>query len=126
MSQAAAAAALNGDQSFIAESVATYKQRRDKILPLLNAIPGLSCQPPDGAFYLYVNCAGLIGKTTPDGRRINTDGDVVLYFLDSVGVALVAGTAYGLSPYFRLSIATSIEALTEGVARLERAIAELR
>ena len=126
VSQAAAAAALNGDQSFIAESVATYKQRRDKILPLLNAIPGLSCQPPDGAFYLYVNCAGLIGKTTPDGRRINTDGDVVLYFLDSVGVALVAGTAYGLSPYFRLSIATSIEALTEGVARLERAIAELR
>jgi aspartate aminotransferase len=125
ISQAAAAAALNGDQSFIAESVATYKQRRDKIIPLLNAIPGLSCQPPDGAFYLFINCSGLIGKTTPEGKRLEVDNDVVLYFLDSAGVALVAGAAYGLSPYFRLSIATSIEALTEGVARMARAVAQL-
>jgi aspartate aminotransferase len=126
ISQAAAAAALNGDQSFVAESVATYKRRRDKILPLLNAVPGLSCRAPDGAFYLFVNCAGLIGKTTPDGKHIENDDDVVLYFLDSVGVALVAGAAYGLSPYFRLSIATSIETLTEGIERMARAVSNLR
>jgi aspartate aminotransferase len=126
ISQAAAAAALDGDQSFVKESVAIYQARRDATLKGINAIPGLSCSPPDGAFYLYVNCAGLIGKTTPDGQCLETDGDVVLYFLDSVGVAMVAGTAYGLSPYFRLSIATSIETLNEGVARLARAVSDLR
>jgi aspartate aminotransferase len=126
VSQAAATAALNGDQSFIAESVAIYKQRRDAILPLLNEIPGLSCQAPDGAFYLFVNCASLIGKTTEDGKQIENDNDVVLYLLDTAGVALVAGAAYGLSPYFRLSIATSLEALTEGVERIARAIAKLQ
>jgi aspartate aminotransferase len=126
ISQAAAAAALNGDQSFVAESVAIYKQRRDRTLARINAIAGLSCRQPDGAFYLYVNCAGLIGKTTPAGKRLAEDGDVVMYLLESVGVALVAGTAYGLSPYFRLSIATSIEVLDEGCARIARAVAELR
>jgi aspartate aminotransferase len=125
ISQAAATAALTGDQAFIAESVTIFKQRRDEIIPLLNAIPGLSCQPPDGAFYLFVNCAGLIGKTTPEGKRLAVDNDIVLYFLESAGVALVAGAAYGLSPYFRLSIATSIEALTEGVERLADAVAKL-
>ncbi|CEF48583.1 unnamed protein product [uncultured bacterium] len=126
ISQAAATAALDGDQSFVGKSVAIYQQRRDATLPLINAIPGLSCKAPDGAFYLYVNCGGLIGKTTPDGKRLNTDGDVVLYFLESAGVALVAGTAYGLSPYFRLSIATDIETLTDGVERLARAVSNLR
>jgi aspartate aminotransferase len=126
ISQAAAAAALNGDQSFVETSVAIYRQRRDATLPLINAIPGLSCKAPDGAFYLYVNCGGLIGKTTPDGKRLDADGDVVLHFLESAGVALVAGTAYGLSPYFRLSIATDIATLTEGVARIARAVSELR
>jgi aspartate aminotransferase len=77
---AAAAAALDGDQSFVEQSVAIYRQRRDAILPLVNAIPGLSCMAPSGAFYLYVNCGGLIGKTTPDGKRLDADGDVVLYF----------------------------------------------
>ena len=125
ISQAAATAALNGDQSFIAESVGTYQQRRDTILPRLNAIPGLSCRAPDGAFYLFVNCAGLIGKTTPEGKRLKLDNDVVLYFLESVGVALVAGAAYGLSPYFRLSIATSIQTLTEGVERMAVAVSKL-
>ena len=126
ISQAAAAAALDGDQSFVERSVAIYRQRRDAILPLVNAVPGLSCRAPDGAFYLYVNCGGLIGKTTPDGKRLDADGDVVLYFLESAGVALVAGTAYGLSPYFRLSIATDIETLTDGVARIARAVSDLR
>jgi aspartate aminotransferase len=125
VSQAAAAAALNGDQHFVAESVAVYKQRRDRTLQQINAIPGLSCRAPDGAFYLYVNCAGLIGKTTPAGQHLASDGDVVMYLLDSVGVAVVAGTAYGLSPYFRLSIATSIEVLDQGCSRIAQAVAAL-
>jgi aspartate aminotransferase len=125
VSQAAAAAALNGDQSFVAESVAIYRARRDKTAAGLNAIPGLSCRVPEGAFYLYVNCGGLIGKTTPDGKRLETDGDVVLYLLDRAGVAVVAGAAYGLSPYFRLSIATSFETLDDGVARIAAAVADL-
>ncbi|MDM0019228.1 aspartate transaminase [Variovorax saccharolyticus] len=126
ISQAAAAAAMNGDQSFVAESVAVYKQRRDRTLALINAIPGLRCATPPGAFYLYVSCEGLIGKTTPAGKLLAQDGDVVMYLLESEGVAMVAGTAYGLSPYFRLSIATSIDILEEGCARISRAVAELR
>ena len=126
ISQAGAAAALNGDQGFVAESVAVYKARRDRTLALVNAIPGLSCATPPGAFYLYINCSGLIGKSTPAGKTLNEDGDVVMYLLESAGVATVAGTAYGLSPYFRLSIATAIETLEEGCARIARAVAELR
>jgi aspartate aminotransferase len=126
ISQAAAVAALNGDQSFVAESVAIYKQRRDRTLARINAIAGLSCRVPDGAFYLYVDCAGLMGKTTPEGKELAEDGDVVMYLLESAGVAVVAGTAYGLSPYFRLSIATSIEILEEGCSRIARAVAALR
>ncbi|MFL9669938.1 aspartate transaminase [Variovorax sp. AB1(2024)] len=126
VSQAAAAAALNGDQGFVAESVAVYRQRRDRTLALVNDIPGLGCATPPGAFYLYINCGGLIGKTTPEGKRLDEDGDVVMYLLESEGVAVVAGTAYGLSPYFRLSIATSIETLEEGCKRIARAVAALR
>ena len=125
VSQAAAAAALNGDQGFVAESVAIYKQRRDRTLAQINAIPGLSCRSPDGAFYLYVNCAGLIGRTTAEGKPLASDADVVMHLLESVGVAVVAGSAYGLSPYFRLSIATSIENLDEGCRRIARAAAAL-
>ena len=125
VSQAAAAAALDGDQSFVAESVATYRARRDKTAAGINAIPGLSCRLPEGAFYLYINCAGLIGRKTPDGKRLDTDGDVVLYLLDQAGVAVVAGAAYGLSPYIRLSIATSLDNLDEGVARIATAVASL-
>ena len=126
VSQAAAAAALNGDQAFVTESVAVYRQRRDRTLALVNDIPGLSCATPPGAFYLYINCGGLIGKTTPEGRQLREDGDVVMYLLESEGVAVVAGTAYGLSPYFRLSIATSLETLEEGCKRIARAVAALR
>jgi len=126
VSQAAAAAAMNGDQGFVAESVAVYKQRRDRTLALVNDIPGLRCIPPPGAFYLYIQCGGLLGKTTPQGKRLDEDSDVVMYLLESEGVAVVAGTAYGLSPYFRLSIATSIETLEEGCVRIARAVAALR
>src|SRR5690349_7420264 len=82
ISQAAAAAALDGDQGFVAESVAIYKQRRDRMVQALNAVPGLSCRTPDGAFYLYVNCSALIGRTTPQGRRLQDDTDVVMYLLE--------------------------------------------
>jgi aspartate aminotransferase len=126
ISQAAAAAALNGDQGFVAESVAIYRERRDVTLAAINAIPGLSCAPPDGAFYLYVNCAGLIGKTTPAGTRLANDGAVVMYLLDEAGVAVVPGAAYGLSPYFRLSIATSLDILKDGCARIATAVSQLR
>ena len=124
--QAAAAAALNGDQSFVAESVAVYRQRRDRTLARVNAIPGLSCLAPDGAFYLYIHCGGLLGKRTPDGKTLATDGDVVMYLLESQGVAVVAGTAYGLAPYFRLSIATTLDILEQGCDRIARAVAQLQ
>ncbi|CUX20810.1 aspartate aminotransferase A (AspAT) [Agrobacterium deltaense Zutra 3/1] len=126
VSQAAAAHALSGDQTFVTESVAVYKQRRDYTSARLNAIPGLSCMVPDGAFYLYPSCAGVIGKTTADGKMIENDLDFVLYLLDSVGVAALQGAAYGLSPYFRISFATSMEVLEDACDRIERAVAALR
>ncbi|MBX8534483.1 aspartate transaminase [Pseudomonas cichorii] len=125
VSQAAAVAALNGDQSFVKESVKVYQQRRDRCLELINAIDGLSCLKPDGAFYLYVNCGALIGKRTPDGKLLETDTDVVMYLLESQGVAVVAGTAYGLAPFFRMSIATAQETLEQGCSRMATAVAAL-
>ncbi|MCA1868575.1 aspartate transaminase [Agrobacterium genomosp. 3] len=126
VSQAAAAHALSGDQTFVTESVAVYKQRRDYASARLNAIPGLSCMVPDGAFYLYPSCAGVIGRTTSDGKVIENDLDFVLYLLDSAGVAALQGAAYGLSPYFRISFATSMEVLVDACDRIERAVAALR
>ncbi|MGY4503969.1 aspartate aminotransferase [Bradyrhizobium sp. GM24.11] len=126
ISQAAAVEALNGDQSFVSESVAIYRTRRDRMLTRINQIEGLSCLPPDGAFYLYVNCAGLIGRRTPAGARLETDSDVAMYLLESVGVAVVQGSAYGLSPYFRISIAASLDVLDDGTNRIAHAVSELR
>jgi len=126
ISQAAAVEALNGDQSFVQASVEVYQQRRDRCLGLLNAIDGLSCRKPDGAFYLYVNCSGLLGRSTPEGKRLDSDYDVVMYLLESQGVAVVAGTAYGLAPFFRMSIATDITTLDEGCSRIAAAVAALR
>jgi aspartate aminotransferase len=123
--QAAAAFALRGDQSFVAESVTIYRQRRDRAAQRINAIAGLRCPMPEGAFYLYVNCAGLIGRKAPDGRLMETDGDVAMYLLEEAGVAVVAGSAYGLSPYFRVSIATSMDNLMEGCDRMAKAVAKL-
>ena len=125
VSQAAAVAALNGDQSFVKESVVVYQQRRDRCLELINAIEGLSCLKPNGAFYLYVNCGALIGKRTPQGKTLDTDTDVVMYLLESQGVAVVAGTAYGLAPFFRMSIATALDTLEQGCSRIATAVAAL-
>ena len=125
VSQAAATEAYTGDQGFIAETLAVYHQRRDAMLAALRSVPGLGCRTPEGAFYLYVNCAGLLGKKTPSGAVLANDIDVVMYLLDSEGVAVVAGSAYGLSPYFRLSIATTMENLEEGARRIARAVGAL-
>jgi aspartate aminotransferase len=96
------------------------------MLTRINQIEGLSCLPPDGAFYLYVNCAGLIGRKTPAGAQLETDGDVAMYLLERVGVAVVQGSAYGLSPYFRISIAASLDVLDDGISRIAHAVSELR
>ncbi|MFC8041020.1 aspartate transaminase [Paenarthrobacter sp. NPDC057355] len=122
ISQAAAAAALNGDQSFVRDSVEVYRKRRDAAVEGLNSIDGLSVAPAEGAFYAYVNCAGVIGKTAPDGRVIENDQDFTLYLLDAARVAVIQGSAYGLGPYFRISFATSLETINDGVDSIRDAV----
>ncbi|CAN1516652.1 COG0436 Aspartate/tyrosine/aromatic aminotransferase [Rhabdaerophilaceae bacterium] len=126
ISQAAAAAALNGPQLFPTEASAVYRRRRDIAATILRSAPGLSCLSPSGAFYLFPGCGGLIGKATPQGTTIANDKDFVLYLLEHAGVATVHGAAYGLSPHFRLSIATSDAVLREGCERIAAAAAALR
>ena len=121
VSQAAAVEALNGTQDFIAERAEVFKQRRDLVVSMLNDCPGLHCHKPEGAFYVYPSCAGCIGKKTPEGKVIETDEDFVTYLLESVGVAAVHGAAFGLSPHFRVSYATSTEALEEACKRIRQA-----
>ena len=125
VSQAAARAALNGPQDFVPERAAAFQARRDRVVALLSQIPGLHCHKPEGAFYLYPNCAGLMGKCTPAGRRIENDQDLAIYLLEAAEVAVVQGSAYSLSPYFRISIAASIELLEEACRRMQRACAQL-
>lgn len=125
ISQAAATAALNGDQSFMAPWIEAFKTRRNLVVDLLNGCEGLECPVPDGAFYVYPSCAGLIGKTTPDGKVLETDEDVVTYFLEAQGVACVHGAAFGLSPHFRISYATSEESLRNACDRIKTACAAL-
>ena len=125
ISQAAAVAALNGPHDFIAENNKVYKQRRDLVVSMLNQATGLSCPNPEGAFYVYPSCEGCMGKTTPDGKVLETDEDFVTYLLEAEGVAAVHGAAFGLSPYFRVSYATSTEALEEACQRIQRACAAL-
>ncbi|WP_338525304.1 pyridoxal phosphate-dependent aminotransferase [Pseudomonas batumici] len=126
VSQAAAVAAFAGDQAPIAQMRELYVERRRRMLELLADIPGIGCTPPDGAFYVFANVSGLIGKVTPDAQRLESDGDVVAYFLREGGVATVAGSAYGLSPYVRLSFASAMEVIEEGCQRLRRACQALR
>ncbi|MBF0249746.1 MAG: pyridoxal phosphate-dependent aminotransferase [Alphaproteobacteria bacterium] len=126
VSQAAAVAALNGDHGFIAANNAVFRERRDLVVKMLNDVPGIVCPKPEGAFYVYPSIAGLIGKTAPDGKVINTDEDFVTYLLESEGVAAVHGEAFGLSPYFRVSYATSTDALREACIRIQRACAALK
>lgn len=125
ISQASATEALNGDQSFMAAWVEAFKNRRDLVVEMLNQCEGIECPNPEGAFYVYPSCAGCIGKTTPDGKVIATDEDFVSYLLESEGVACVHGEAFGLSPHFRISYATSEEALKSACERIQKACAAL-
>ncbi len=126
ISQAAAVEALNGPQEFLKERAEAFRQRRDLVVSMLNQATGIQCHKPEGAFYVYPSCAGCIGKTTPDGKTINTDEDFVTYLLESEGVAVVQGSAFGLAPFFRISYATSTEALEEACRRIQRACAALK
>ncbi len=126
ISMAASVEALNGTQDFIYEHNQAFVRRRDLVVNLLNQIDGLSCLTPQGAFYVYPSCAGVIGKVTPHGQKISNDEDFMSYLLESEGIAGVHGAAFGLSPYFRLSYATSDEILTDACARIKRACEELK
>ena len=125
ISQAAAFEALNGPQGFILENNKVFKERRDLVVSMLNQANGIECQTPQGAFYVYPSCAGLIGKKTKNGKVLENDLDVATYFLEEEGVAVVFGAAFGLSPFFRISYATSTEILTDACNRIKRACSQL-
>ena len=120
ISQWAAVEALNGPQHFIPTNKALFQERRDLVVSMLNQAQGLSCPTPEGAFYVYPSCAGLIGKKTPAGKVIATDEDFALALLDAEGVAVVQGGAFGLSPCFRVSYATSNAELEDACTRIQR------
>jgi aspartate aminotransferase len=120
VSQAAAVAALNGDMGFLPERNEVYRQRRDLVVDMLNEADGLRCHRPEGAFYVYPSCAGAIGRLTPAGTEIRTSEDFARALLEEEGVAVVHGSAFGLDPYFRISYATSTEALEEACRRIIR------
>ncbi|MCC6534398.1 MAG: pyridoxal phosphate-dependent aminotransferase [Burkholderiales bacterium] len=125
IAQMAAIAALDGPQQIVAERTAIFRARRDRVLELVRRIPGLSCRTPEGAFYVYPSCGGWIGKRTPQGKVLASDTDVALYLLEHAEVAVVQGQAYGVSPHLRLSYATSMERIEEGIARIAAAAERL-
>jgi aspartate aminotransferase len=118
ISMAAATAALDGPQDGVAEQIAAYQRRRDIAVEMLNACKGISCHKPEGAFYVFPNVAGCIGRTTAAGRRLDTDQDLCLALLEEKYVATVHGAAYGMSPYLRISTAVADDALVEGLRRI--------
>ena len=126
ISQAASVAALNGPHDFIAEHNEVFKQRRDLVVSMLNQASGIDCPIPDGAFYVYPSVAGCIGKTAPNGKKIESDSDFVTALLETEGVAAVQGEAFGLSPHFRISYATSTDVLEEACQRIQRFCGSLR
>jgi aspartate aminotransferase len=123
--QAAAIAALSGPQGFITEQAKSFEGRRDMVVSMINQANGLSCPTPKGAFYVYPSCAGVLGKKTSAGTMIKNDRDFVLYLLETESVATVHGGAYGISPHFRISYASSTEELIEACERIQRACASL-
>jgi aspartate aminotransferase len=125
ISQAAAVAALDGDQGFLAGWRRVFQERRDLVVGLLNEAPGIRCHKPEGAFYVYPSCAGAIGRRTPAGVRLATSADFAATLLADEGVAVVHGTAFGLDPYFRISYATSTGLLEEACRRIARFCAGL-
>jgi aspartate aminotransferase len=125
VSQAAAAAALDGPQDLVVERAAIYKQRRDLVVDMLNAAPGIACHKPEGAFYVFPNIAGCLGKTTKAGKKIENDTDFAIALLEEKYVAAVQGAAYGMSPYLRISYATDTESLREACTRIQEFCREL-
>ncbi|UFH48129.1 aminotransferase class I/II-fold pyridoxal phosphate-dependent enzyme [Pseudomonas sp. KNUC1026] len=125
VSQAAALAAFDGGLGFLPPQVAAYQARRDALIAALAEAPGLEVLVPDGGFFVFVRCAGVIGRYRPDGLCIGSDDDLAVWLLEH-GVAAIAGSAYGLSPWVRFSIATGLEAVAEAGVRVARACAELR
>jgi aspartate aminotransferase len=123
--QAAAVAALSGPQEFVKDRTANLQYRRDMLFEKLNNAEGLQCDLPEGAMYIFCSCAGTIGKKAPNGKVIETDVDFTMYLLDSVGVAVVQGNAYGLSPYFRASFVAPEEDLLRGGDKIQEACAAL-
>ncbi len=126
ISMAAAVEALEGSQEFIKDHNNAFVRRRDMVVSLLNEIEGINCLIPKGAFYVYPSCKGVIGKKTPNGNKISNDEDFMNYLLESEGIAGVHGAAFGLSPYFRLSYATSDEVLKDACSRIKRACTKLK
>ena len=126
ISQYASLEALTGDQSFIQRSLESFGKRRRFVVKTINSIEGLRCTEPDGAFYAFVGCRDLIGRTTPAGKRIERDLDFVMYLLEEANVALVSGSGFLLSPYFRLSYAASFSQLDEAMKRIGAACARLQ
>ncbi|WP_289034434.1 pyridoxal phosphate-dependent aminotransferase [uncultured Roseibium sp.] len=126
IAQWAAVEALNGRQDFIPKNNEVFKGRRDLVVSMLNQANGLSCPNPEGAFYVFPSCAGTIGKTAPSGKVIGSDEDFVTELLETEGVAVVHGSAFGLGPNFRISYATSTEALEEACTRIQRFCGNLK
>ncbi len=126
IAQAAAVEALNGTQEFLAPRAEAFRKRRDLVVSMLNQAGGITCIKPEGAFYVYPSCAGLIGKTAPSGKVIESDMDFAGELLDAEGVAVVHGAAFGLSPYFRISYATSEKVLEDACSRIQRFAAACR
>ena len=126
LSQWAAVEALDGPQEFIAERAAAFQERRDRLLEILNSVPGITCDRPQGAFYLFPRVEGLIGRRTPQGKVLENEQDIVLHLLEHAGVAVVQGAAYGVSPHMRISIAYALDSVIEGGRRIAKAVAELR
>jgi aspartate aminotransferase len=120
IAQAAAVEALNGTQEFLAPRAEAFQRRRDLVVSMLNQAKGINCAKPEGAFYVYPSCAGLIGKTAPSGKVIETDEDFVKELLETEGVAVVQGSAFGLAPHFRISYATSDKVLEDACTRIQR------
>ena len=126
IAQWAAVEALNGPQDFIPANNAVFKERRDLVVGMLNQAKGIQCPRPEGAFYVYPSCAGTIGKTAPSGKVLENDEDFVTELLESEGVAVVQGSAFGLGPAFRISYATKTSDLEDACGRIQRFCANLR
>ena len=126
IAQWAAVEALNGPQGFIQDNNKVFKERRDLVVSMLNQAKGLKCKTPEGAFYVYPSCEGVIGKTAPSGKVLKTDEDFVSELLAAEGVAAVHGAAFGTSPYFRISYATATKTLEDACQRIQRFCGSLR